>query len=210
MDIIDILILSVGCMTFFEAARRLDLLKLATKLSEKIENRSETGNQENCLSYRIFMNPLSDANWKPGVGAAINERPFAMFLLVILALAFFGSVLSVVSSYSRMPFLLMALAFSFAFHSAPDKITTKELYLQIIVSQDPGKMNGHDWRILSKTIKEYIDWPRVQLIFGLLFATAFFWPNWLFFIVTVVLLIVGLLYLGCKYSITKGIYGSSV
>ncbi|PNX52266.1 MAG: hypothetical protein BV458_10440 [Thermoplasmata archaeon M9B2D] len=209
MNFIDFLILGVGCITFFEGARRLDLLALAAKQSEKITNKSETGNQENSLSYRILLNPMSDTNWKPGIGAAINERPFVIFLLIILVLAAISSVLAFVPNYSRMSFLLMVLAFSFAFHSGPDTISAKERYLEIIVSQNPGKLNGHDLRILTKTSKEYHDWPLVQLAFGLLFATTIFLPDWFFFTEAVFLLLIGLVYLGWKYSITKGIYASA-
>ncbi len=209
MDIIDFLILGVGCVTFFEAARRIDLLALVKKQSNNITNRSEIGNQENCISYRMLLNPMSDRDWKPGIGAAINERPFVIFLLIILVLAITSSILALVANYSRMSVLLMVLAFSFAFHSGPDTISAKEQYLEIIVTQDPGKLNGHDLRILTKTAKEYRGWPMVQLLFGLLFATIIFWPDWLFFIEAIFLLLIGLVYLGHKYSITKGIYGSA-
>lgn len=143
-----------------------------------------------------------------GIGAAINERPFVLFLLTVLVLAAIGSLLTLVTSYPRLAFLLMALVLSFAFHSAPDSLTINELYLGIVVSQRPGDLNGHDSRILSGAIKKHSSWPWAQLTFGFLFAVIVFLPNSFFFILTLFLLLTGVMYLGRKYSISKGVFGS--
>ncbi|MGY5880102.1 MAG: hypothetical protein RTV31_07615 [Candidatus Thorarchaeota archaeon] len=209
MEYLDFLILAVGCLTFFEAARRLDLIVRANRLSENISNRSEDGIQDNCISYKILNSPGDGSKWSPGIGAAISNRPFIIFLLLILALTTFGAVLTLVASYSKMPLLLVAIAFSSMFHSGPDNVSTQERYLETIVFQEPDKMNGHDLRILTENIKAYRSWPWFQLIFGLGFAISVFWSGALMFIGFLVILIAVFYILGSKYSIQKGVFDSA-
>jgi len=159
MEFIDLLTLGVGCITFYEAKRRIDLLTPAKDLSKKIEGKCEVAVQDNCISYRILSSPMNAEKWKLGVGATINERSFVLFLLIVLILAVIGSLLTLVTSYPGLAFLLIALVFSYAFHSAPDPLTIKELCLGIVISQEPEDLYGHDSRILSWTLKEYSSWP---------------------------------------------------
>ncbi|MBY8999216.1 MAG: hypothetical protein KGD60_16025, partial [Candidatus Thorarchaeota archaeon] len=78
----------------------------------------------------------------------------------------------------------------------------------VIAVQDPDELNGHDLRILTKNIKEYRSWPWFQLVFGIVFATSVFWPDWFFFVGFAVILIAGFCFLGSKYSIHRGVFGS--
>lgn len=209
MEYVDFLVLGVGCLIIFEAARRLRLISLANKLGTCISNRNEEGIQDNCLSYKILTRPSEGAKWSPGVGAAINNNPFIIFILVIITLAVFGAVLAYVSSYPKLSLLIISIVFSLALHSGPDKISNEERYLQVIAVQDPDKLNGHDLRILTTNIKEYRSWPQFQLMFGILFASAIIWPEWFFFYGLGFILIAGFCFLGSKYSIQKGVFGSA-
>jgi hypothetical protein len=209
MDYITFMVLVVGCIMILEAARRLDLLVHVNRLIEKISNKSEAGIQDNSVSYKILLNPMDDPKWKPRIGAAINDKPFILFLVIILVLTILGGVLTFVADFSEAPILLMILAFSLAFHSGPDNISINERYLQIIVHQNPDELNGHDLKILAKNLNEYNSWPRTQLIFGGLFVLTYFLPSTYLFLLAVFILLAGLVYLGSKYSITKGIFGSN-
>ncbi len=64
MVFIDFLILGVGCITFYEAKRRIDLMAPAKEMSRSIEGKSEVGTQDNCISYRILSNPMDATKWK--------------------------------------------------------------------------------------------------------------------------------------------------
>ena len=208
MEYIDFLVVAVGCIIFFEAARRLDMVSSATQMSENIENKSEDGIQDNCMSYKILTRPSEGAKWGPGIGSAINDRPFVIFLLIIIALGVFGTALAYIASYPKTAFLIVAIVFALALHSGPDNISNKERYLQVIAAQNPDGMNGHDLRILAKNTKEYRSWPQFQLIFGLAFVSSFFWPDWFYFIGFGLILLAGFCFLGNKYSIQKGVFGS--
>jgi hypothetical protein len=208
MNFISFMVLGIGCIMVIEAARRLNLIARVNRLRRKIVNKSEEGIQDNSVSYKILWNPMDDTKWKPGIGAAINNQPFILFLLIILVLTLLGAIMTLIADYTTVPFLLMTIAFSLAFHSGPDKISISEWYLQIIEHQDPSKLNGHDLKILTKNVNEYSSWPRVQLIFGLLFAMTIFIPNSFIFLDALFILLVGMVYLGSQYSITKGIFSS--
>jgi hypothetical protein len=208
MEYVDFLVVAVGCIIFFEAVRRLNLISSATKVVESISNKTEEGIQDNCLSYKILTRPSEGSKWSPGIGAAINDRPFIIFMLVILALGVFGAVLAYVSSYPKIAFLIISVVFALALHSGPDKISNMERYLQIIAVQNPDELNGHDLGILTYNIKEYRSWPRFQSMFGLVFASSIFWPEWFFFIGFGFILLTGFCFLGNKYSIQKGVFGS--
>ncbi|TFH08991.1 MAG: hypothetical protein E4H14_05345 [Candidatus Thorarchaeota archaeon] len=208
MEYVDFLVAAVGCIIIFEAARRLRLISSAIKFGENITNKAEEGIQDNCSSYKILTSPSEGSKWSPGIGAAINDRPFIIFLLVILALGVFGGVLAYVSSYPKAAFLIIAIVFALALHSGPDKISNMERYLQVFTVQDPVEMNGHDLRILTYNIKEYRSWPWFQLMFGLVFVSSTIWPDWFFFIGFGFILLTGFCFLGSKYSIQKGVFGS--
>lgn len=209
MEYVDFLVLGVGCLIIFEAARRLRMISLANKVGTNISNRKEEGIQDNCLSYKILTRPSEGAKWSPGVGAAINNNPFIIFILVIITLGVLGAVLALVSSYPKLSFLITSIVFSLALHSGPDKISNEERYLQIIAVQDPNVLNGHDFRILTKSINEYRSWPQFQLMIGILFASSILWPEWFLFYGFGFILIAGFCYLGSKYSIQKGVFGSA-
>ena len=208
MEYVDFLVVAVGCIIVIEAARRLNLISLATKVLKNISNKTEEGIQDNCISYKIMTRPSEGAKWSPGIGAAINDKPFIIFMLIILTLGVFGAVLAYVSSYPKVVFLITAVVFALALHSGPDKISNMERYLQIIAVQDTSKLNGHDLRILTTNIKEYRSWPWFQLMIGLVFVSSIFWPDWFLFIGFGFLLLTGFCFLGNKYSIQKGVFGS--
>ncbi|MHA1135408.1 MAG: hypothetical protein ACTSSE_02880 [Candidatus Thorarchaeota archaeon] len=142
--------LGVGGIIFYEATRRLLLISAAKKLSENISNREEEGIQDNCMSYKILTRPSEGAKWSPGIGAAINDRPFVIMLLIIVALGVFGAVLAYVASYPKTAFLIVSIVFALTLHSGPDNISNNERYLQVIAVQDSDELNGHDFRILTK------------------------------------------------------------
>ncbi|MBN2228067.1 MAG: hypothetical protein JW779_00625 [Candidatus Thorarchaeota archaeon] len=172
MEYINFLIVGIGCLVLFEGARRLDLVDTAGQFSARILNKNEEGIPDNCVSYKILVSPSEGAKWSPGIGAAIGNRPFALFLLISLSLSIFGALVTYVVSYANVGFFVVAFVFSLALHSGPDKISNSERYLQIIVAQDPSRMNGHDLKFLTRNIKEYRSWPRAQAIFGLIFTTS--------------------------------------
>jgi len=209
MEYLDFLVLAVGGITIFEAARRLYLINLANKLRNAISNMNEEGIQDNCISYKIFYSSGEGSKWSPGIGAAINDRPFVIFILIIITLGVFGAVLTLIASYPKISILIMAIVFSATFHSGPDTISTEERYLEVIVAQDQNKMNGHDLKILTKSINEYRSWPSYQLIFGLAFVTSIFWIESFLFVGFLIILIAGFCVLGSKYSIQKGIFESA-
>ncbi|RDE12831.1 MAG: hypothetical protein C4K48_09495 [Candidatus Thorarchaeota archaeon] len=84
---------------------------------------------------------MDATKWKSGIGAAVNERPLVLFLLIILVLAVIESILSIVTGISRLTFLLMAPVFSPAFHSTPDSLTIRELYLGTVICERPDGLN---------------------------------------------------------------------
>ena len=209
MDYLDFLVLGIGCIILFEGARRYDLVSLATTLGKNVSNKEEAGIVDNSISYKILSRPSEGASWSPGIGAAISTRPFVIFILIILTLTVFGAVLTVVTNYSKVGFLIVAIIFALAYHSGPDNVTNEEQYLQVIVIQDPDKMNGHDLRILAQNINSYKSWPFTQIMFGLIFMTSIFWPEAFLFYGLGFILIIGFLYLGMKYSIQKGVFDSA-
>jgi len=210
MEFVDLFIVAVGCIILFEGASRLDLVSSANKLREKITNRSEEGIPDNCLSYKILNRPSEDAKWNLGIESEINARPMVLFVLVILTLTAFFTILMFSASYPRIIFFIVAIVFALALHSGPDNISNNERYLQIIVRQEPEKLNGHDLKFLTKNINDYRDWPQFQVIFGVLFLSSFFWPDWLYFIGVGIVLLLGFFFLGSKYSIQKGVFESGI
>ena len=117
-------------------------------------------------------------------------------------------VITLVVSYTHVGFFVLSLVFCLILHSGPDNISNSERYLQIIVSQDPSKMNGHDLKYLVSNINTYVSWPWFQGIFGLAFATAFIWIDAFMFYGLLLILLAGFCFLGSKYSIQKGIFQS--
>jgi hypothetical protein len=210
MEYVDFFVVAMGCIILFEGAWRLDMVSRATKSRDKITNRSEEGIPDNCLSYKILNSPTDDTKWNLGVESKINERPMVIFVLIILTLAAFFTILMYSASYPRIVFFILSFIFAIALHSGPDNISNSERYLRIITKQDPEKMNGHDLRFLVKKIKDYRSWPEFQVIFGLLFMSSFLWPDWFFFIGVGIILILGFFFLGSKYSIQKGIFESEI
>jgi len=209
MEFVDLFIVAVGCIVLFEGANRLDLVSSANKLRMKITNRSEEGIPDNCLSYKILNRPSEEARWNFGIESEINARPMLLFVLVILTLTAFFTILMFSASYPRIVFFILSIVFALALHSGPDSISNNERYLRIIGKQDPEKLNGHDLKFLAKNIKDYRDWPQFQVIFGLLFISIFLWPDWFFFIGVGIVLILGFIFLGSKYSIQRGVFESS-
>ena len=208
MEFLDFLILGVGCIIIFEAARRFDLLAQANKMKSSITNTSEDGIVDNCRSYKILWKTDTDAEWSPGVGSVINTMPFVLFMIIILTLVVFGTLLSIVPSYTRMPLLIVGIVFALALHSGPDSFSRKERYLQVIVNEKQDELNGHDLKILTDHTNSYKSWPWFQVIFGLLLATSVFWPDSFYFIGFVIVLISGFCFLGSMYSIHKGVFHS--
>ena len=209
MDYIDVLILGVGSIILFEGARRYDLIRLGNRLSKQITNREEVGIEDNSLSYKILTRPSEGTKWSPGIGAAINNRPFLIFMLIILTLGLFGAVVTYVINYTKIGFLLIAIIFAVTFHSGPDNISNGERYLQVINTQDTNVLNGHDVKFIGNTIKEYRSWPLAQILFGILFMSTIFWPDGFFFYGVGLILIIGFCYLGNKYSIQRGVFDSA-
>jgi hypothetical protein len=210
MEYVDFFVIAAGCVILFEGARRLDMVSHASKLREKITNRSEEGIPDNCLSYKIMNRPSEESKWNLGLESEINARPMLIFVLVILTLAAFFTILMYSASYPRIVFFILTIVFALALHSGPDHISNNELYLRIIGKQDPEKLNGHDLKFLTKNIKDYRDWPLFQVIFGILFISIFLWPDWFFFIGVGIILLLGFIFLGSKYSIQKGIFESEI
>ncbi len=210
MEFVDFFTIAVGCIILFEGASRLDRVSFANKLGEKIANRSEEGIPDNCVSYKILNGPSEDAKWNLGIESEINARPMVLFVLVILTLTAFLTILMFSASYPHLLFFIVAIIFALALHSGPDNISNNERYLRIIVRQDPDKLNGHDLNFLVKNIKDYRDWPQFQVIFGILFISTFLWPDWFFFIGVGIILLLGFIFLGSKYSIQKGIFESEI
>ena len=210
MEYADFFIAAVGCIILFEGILRLNLVSRASKLREKITNRSEEGIPDNCLSYKILNRPSDESKWNLGLESEINARPMVLFALVILTLAAFFTILMFTASYPRIAFFILAIVFALALHSGPDSISNNERYLRIIIKQDSEKLNGHDLKFLTKNLKDYRDWPLFQVILGILFLSIFLWPDWFFFIGVGIILLLGFFFLGNKYSIQKGIFESEI
>jgi cytochrome c biogenesis protein CcdA len=133
--------------------------------------------------------PTSDTSWKPSIATTINDGPFIIFLLIILVLGILVSTVSLVARYHRILILLIAIAFSLIFHSTPQRLAIEERYMEIITFFEPGKLNSNDRNILMNSAKKCKSWPRMQLIFGLLFATMWLWRESLLFYVIVLILL---------------------
>ncbi len=208
MEYIDWVTLGIGCLIIFEAARRLNLIRVTSELRGKISNREAEGIPDNCISYKILTSPSEDSKWSPGIGAAIDNRPFAIFLIILLILAGFETLIMYVASYEHVGLFVVAFVFALVLHSGPDKISNAERYLQTIITQDTSKLNGHDYKYLVASINVYVSWPYAQLIFGVAFATAYIWIQALMFYGLLLILLAGFCFLGSKYSIQKGIFYS--
>ena len=206
MEFIDLSIVGLGIVLLVEAISRLRLVSMADTLKDAISNTSESGIPDNSISYNILWSPSDGTEWSPGVGAALSSRPFFVMLLIILTLTGFGAILSYVPSTSKLLFLFVGIVFVLALHSGPDPITTKERYLRVIVSQDPGKMNGHDLRILATSIAAYRSWPWAQVFFGLALVSSLLWIDAFLLVGLGIIVIAGFLFLGSKYAIHKGVF----
>ena len=179
---------------------------MANTLKDAISDTSESGIQDNSISYKVLWSPSGGTEWSPGIGASLSSRPFFVLILIVLTLTGFGAILSYVPSTSKLLFLFVGIVFVLALHSGPDSITTKERYLTVITSHDPTKMNGHDLRILTTSIIAYRSWPWAQLMFGLAFAGSLLWIDAFLLVGLGIILIAGFIFLGSKYAIHKGVF----
>lgn len=209
MEILDFFLIAIGAVTLFEAATRLDMIRAANEFKKSFLGAQEVGSYENSTSYKIMMKPLNRASWNPGIGSYLNDRPILLFLGVIVILAIAGEAIGLAMVYPKLTIVFLGGVFAIALHNGPDKINIEENYLQQIIDEEITTMNGHDQNYLTAAFSEFRGWSFMQGFFGFCILVAAFLPPWFLLADSILIAVLGLLYLGSKYSIHRGVFGEA-
>ena len=209
LEILDFFLIGIGALTLYEGARRLDMIGKANDFRKTFEGAEESGNYENSISYKIMMRPIIQSSWSPGIGSYLNDRPILLALAVVVVLALLGQAIGLAIVYSKLAIVFLGGIFAIALHSGPDRINIEEYYIQNIVNEDPTELNGYDQKYMNTSISEFRGWSMMQGFFGGCILIAAFLPPWLLLADSLLIVILGLVYLGSKYSIQKGVFGEA-
>ncbi|MFW9871399.1 MAG: hypothetical protein ACFFEL_17360, partial [Candidatus Thorarchaeota archaeon] len=77
------------------------------------------------------------------------------------------------------------------------------------IDEEITTMNGHDQNYLTAAISEFRGWSFMQGFFGFCILVAAFLPPWFLLADSILIAVLGLLYLGSKYSIHRGVFGEA-
>lgn len=206
MEFLDIFLMSVGIFTFYVAAKRLDMIGAAESFKNSFEGVEAEGIREDSVSFRLRNEPLFLSPWKRGRFTYLNERPILLMIAFILVIAVVFEVLILAMTYTKFAVLIGYVVIAVAFHNGPDDLNIDEFYLIKITKKDPTTLNGHDVLFIQRAANNFKSWTRMQEVFGLSFMLSIFLPIALLFVGFLLLILVGFLYLGYKYSVDRAIY----
>ena len=206
MEFLDIFLLGVGFFTFYVAAKRLDTVNAAESFKYKFEGVEAKGIREESVSFNLRNDPLFLSPWKRGRFTSLNERPILFLISFILMIAVVFQIIVLAMTYTKFAVLIGYVVIAFAFHNGPDDINIDEYYLRKITKKDPNTHNGHDVLLIRNAASNFKSWSLIQGVFGLSFVLSVFLPIGLVFIVFLMLILFGFLYLGYKYSADRAIF----
>ena len=136
----------------------------------------------------------------------MNERPILLLIAFILMIGVIFQIIVLAMTYTKIAVLICYVMIAFAFQNGPDNLNIDEFYLRKIRRKDPNTLNGHDVVFIEEAASNFKSWSTMQGLFGLGFMLSVFLPMGIVFIVFLLLILSGFLYMGYKYSAGRAIF----
>ena len=155
MEVLDVFIVGIGILTFFEAAKRLNIAGKAEAFKGSFEDVPPEGILEESTSFRLREEPLFLTPWKSGFGSFLNDRPILLVLAIVLMLGVFLTLVVLAMTNMKFAAVLIFSIIGWAFHNCPDHLNIDEFYLQKITMKDSTTLNGHDVLFIEKASSDF-------------------------------------------------------